>query len=179
MPPTSVPLNEPDVIQQIIADPSKLAPLAPSYEDDIEEDEEDKFVTNREGEERSAYKVSLEGQEWADESPVGPSKVLSRVKRCGGNNNNGNGNGANMSRRSQSTRTTRKTKKAKKAAKKAARKAKKAARRKVTTTTTVIKKVVPSDQAGSETQTNDASSVTTTTTTTTTNKQAESDPAAT
>lgn len=144
-----------------LTEPTSL--LAPENDavNDIEEDKEDRFITSREGTLRDPGKVSLDALEWTDEEPVGPKRLLSRVKRCGGGDDDDDGD-ANRSRRARRARRTRRTRRARKARK--ARRARKSS--KTTTTTTITRRIVQPGEAQ-----NDASTKTTTTTTTTSNDQ--------
>lgn len=125
---------------------ASLANSAP----DIEEDSDDPFITTGSGKPRPIFE--LEADEWVNDLPnnvmlpKSPS-ALSRVKRCGGNDDDGDANRAR--RRAARRRASRRRAARRRAAKKAKKAAKKAAKSR--TETTVTTKVIQNGQVVSET----------------------------
>lgn len=129
----------------VLVDPSKLFDhVSEEYrKTDIEEDEDDKFITTRSGKPRAQL---IDGSDdWADDSLIGANPIgraLIRKKRCGGGG--GDDGDANRSRRARRTRSNRR---ARRTQKKQVRRQKKAARKAARTrTTTITRTILPANQ---------------------------------
>lgn len=97
-------LNRPN---QVVVDPRSILENTKPHIDDIEEDDNDRFITTRSGKPRPDF--ASDADQWAEDTITRLPPTLSgmgkvRVKRCG---DGGGGGGANRSRRARRNRARR------------------------------------------------------------------------
>lgn len=136
----------------VVIDPSNLLNKAglvdENAEVDIEEDENDRFITTRSGKLRPKFESGVE--DWSEDTKPINGRSLRRVKRCGGgmdydDDDDGDANRARRTRRGRRARR-RRARKARRARRRAAKRASKSS-----STTTVTRQVIQNGKVVSST----------------------------